>query len=67
MLSWIIFMQDTDSIFLLGKSVNLERVPLREYQGEDLLQNIVDSSWGRTKLTCLNFWIYLSKKFVFTA
>ena len=35
-------MQDTDSIFLLGKSGNLERVPHREYQSEDLLQDIVD-------------------------
>ena len=31
-----------DNIFLLGKSGNLERVPHREYQSEDLLQDIVD-------------------------
>ena len=35
-------MRDTDSIFLLGKSGNLERVPHREYPSEDLLQDIVD-------------------------
>ena len=35
-------MRDTDSIFLLGKSGNLERVPHQEYQSEDLLQDIVD-------------------------
>ena len=36
------FMQDTDSIFLLGRSGNLERVPHQEYPSEDLLQDIVD-------------------------
>ena len=35
-------MQDTDNIFLIGKSGSLEKVPHQEYQSEDLLQNIVD-------------------------
>jgi len=31
-----------DNIFLIGKSGSLAKVPHREYQSEDLLQDIVD-------------------------